>query len=291
MQAVRALSSVLLLSLTATTVTACEHRGREDQVAAKPSGKAGAKPGGAQVTATKPSTDGDKGGAKEGLGDGTTDGNGTTATKPPVAPPPTPTPMPDPPDPDGVRPPTADDLAAYTKDLPGKGDKIFADIKTSLGTLTCELHDKLRPITVANFIGLATGKHTWRNPKTQAVEKGTPYFDGLAFHRIIKGFMIQGGDPLGTGTGGPGYRFVDEFGGGLTNGPGSLAMANAGKTTNGSQFFINEVDNRRLDPKHTVFGQCAPLSLVQQITSVEVDGRDRPVTPVVMEKVTIRRGK
>ncbi|MBS1123832.1 MAG: putative peptidylprolyl cis-trans isomerase, cyclophilin-type, partial [Deltaproteobacteria bacterium] len=125
-----------------------------------------------------------------------------------------------------LRPPVAADLAAYTKDIigaPGHGDKLMATIETPLGTLHCELYGDKAPMTVANFVGLATGKKPWRSAKTGNVEQGKPFFDGLVFHRVIPDFMIQGGDPKGSGTGGPGYQFGDEFAPGLEMSPGTLA--------------------------------------------------------------------
>ena len=119
-----------------------------------------------------------------------------------------------------------------------------------------------------------------------------PFYDGLIFHRVIPGFMIQGGDPLGVGTGNPGYRFTDEFSPELTfDKPALLAMANAGPGTNGSQFFITEGTPAHLNNRHTIFGKCEPVSLVSKITSVERGPRDKPVKDVVMKKVTISRGK
>jgi len=203
-------------------------------------------------------------------------------------------PSPDPTPAADVRPPVAADLAEYTKDLPGTGTKLMAKIETSMGTFNCELYGDKAPMTVANFVGLATGKKAWMNPKTGNVERGKPYFDGLTFHRVIPGFMIQGGDPQGTGTGGPGYRFNDEIWQGAHVGPGVLAMANAGvrggEGTNGSQFFVMEGERGDLDPKHTVFGKCAELDLVKKITNVPRDPDDRPNTPVTMNKVTIAKG-
>ena len=203
-------------------------------------------------------------------------------------------PSPDPTPASDVRPPTAADLAEYSKDLPGSGSKLMAKIETSMGTFTCELYGDKAPMTVANFIGLATGKKAWMNPKTGNVERGTPYFDGLGFHRVIPGFMIQGGDPQGNGRGGPGYRFNDEIWQGAHVGPGVLAMANAGvhggEGTNGSQFFIMEGERGDLDPKHTVFGKCAEMDLIKKITGVPRDSDDRPNTPVTMTKVTISKG-
>lgn len=193
-----------------------------------------------------------------------------------------------PPSQDDVRPPVAADFAEYTKDLQGSG-KIVATIETSLGTFHCELYGDKTPMTVANFIGLATGKKPWLNPKTGGVEKGKPYFDGLIFHRVIPEFMIQGGDPLGVGRGGPGYQFGDEFVPELRMQPGVLAMANAGPSTNGSQFFITEVSPEHLNGKHTIFGQCKEVDLVKQIARVPADEGNKPNTPVTINKVTISR--
>ena len=189
-------------------------------------------------------------------------------------------------------PPTAADLDGYLKDIPGSG-KLMADFETNLGTIHCELYPDKTPMTVANFVGLATGKKAWKNPKTDEVETGKPYFDGLTFHRVIAGFMIQGGDPLGEGYGGPGYMFGNEFVKGLQMGPGALAMANAddpsvGRVgTNGSQFFIMEGSRPDLVGHHTIFGQCKDLDVVKKITAVQVDQNDKPLSPVTIEHVTI----
>lgn len=191
-----------------------------------------------------------------------------------------------------VRKPTKDDLATYTKDLPGKG-KLVATIETSMGAFHCELFGDKAPMTVANFIGLATGKKPWQNPKTGSVETGKPYFDGLTFHRVIPGFMIQGGDPTGTGTSGPGYAFQDEFADGTTMGPGALAMANAGKGpdgggTNGSQFFIMEGSRPDLVGRHTIFGQCKEVDLVKKIAAVPTTN-DKPNSPVTIKKISFAK--
>jgi len=193
-----------------------------------------------------------------------------------------------------VRPPTAADLVEYTKDLTGNG-KLSAAIETSMGTFHCELFGDKAPATVANFIGLATGKKPWANPKTGKVETGKPFYDGLIFHRVIPRFMIQGGDPLGQGVGGPGYEFNDEVNNGLTMKPGTLAMANAGINrqtgggTNGSQFFITEVGPSHLNNHHTIFGQCKEVDLVTKITGVARNEQDRPNEPVTITKITISK--
>ncbi|MCX5743634.1 MAG: peptidylprolyl isomerase [Proteobacteria bacterium] len=187
-----------------------------------------------------------------------------------------------------VRPPLASDLETYAKGIKGKG-RFTATIETSLGTLHCELFADRTPATVANFIGLATGKKPFTDPKTGAVVKNRPFYDGLVFHRIIPQFMIQGGDPLGVGTGGPGYKFADEIDGSLHHEPGTLAMANAGPGTNGSQFFIDEVTSPHLDGKHTIFGKCAELEVVMAIGAAPRDGRDRPIPPITIKRVKINR--
>jgi peptidyl-prolyl cis-trans isomerase A (cyclophilin A) len=191
-----------------------------------------------------------------------------------------------------VRKPTKDDLAAYTKDIAGKG-KLVATIETSMGAFHCELFGDKAPMTVANFVGLATGKKPWQNPKTGSVETNKPYFEGLTFHRVIPGFMIQGGDPTGTGTSGPGYSFQDEFADGTTMGPGALAMANAGKGpdgggTNGSQFFIMEGSRPDLVGRHTIFGQCKEVDLVKKIAAVPTTN-DKPNTPVTIKKISFAK--
>lgn len=166
-----------------------------------------------------------------------------------------------------------------------------AIIHTTAGDLTCELFPKQAPKTVENFIGLATGTKDWVNPKTRKKEHGVPLYSGTIFHRVIPNFMIQGGDPEGTGEGGPGYSFEDEFSPDLNfDVPGRLAMANSGPNTNGSQFFITEVPTPHLNGHHTIFGQCTPESveLVKQIARKATDPRDnRPYDPVKITKIDI----
>jgi peptidyl-prolyl cis-trans isomerase A (cyclophilin A) len=161
---------------------------------------------------------------------------------------------------------------------------------TSMGRITCRLFDKEAPITVANFIGLANGSKDWTDPVTTAAMHGKPFYDGTPFHRVIPGFMIQGGDPTGTGTGGPGYEFADEVNPNLHfDVPGRLAMANAGPDTNGSQFFITEAAAPSLDQHYSIFGQCddAGVQVVQSIARVERDPNDKPLAPVTLIKVSI----
>ena len=155
-------------------------------------------------------------------------------------------------------------LAEATKGIPGPAaGHLQATIETSKGKFTCELFEKQTPVTVANFVGLATGKRAWLDPKTGKWVQKKPLYDGLIFHRVIPGFMIQGGDPLGTGTGNPGYRFQDEIVPELRfDKPALLAMANAGPATNGSQFFITEGTPEHLTGRHTIFGACEPVALV-----------------------------
>ena len=205
-------------------------------------------------------------------------------------------PKPDPTPGADVRPPNPSDLADYTKDLPGTGTELLMTMDTSLGSFHCELYGdgNKAPATVANFVGLATGKKPWLNPKTGNVEHGKPFFDGLVFHRVIPGFMIQGGDPLGQGFGGPGYQFNDEIWQGQHVGAGMLAMANGGvrggQGTNGSQFFIMEGNRPDLDTHHTVFGKCNEVDLVKKIEGVPRDENDKPNDPVTITKVTITKG-
>ena len=166
----------------------------------------------------------------------------------------------------------------------------YAHFETTLGNFTVELFEDKTPTTVANFAGLAEGSKEWIHPKTRVKSK-TPYYDGIVFHRVIKGFVIQGGDPLGEGYGGPGYTFEDEFHPDLRHDrAGILSMANAGPNTNGSQFFITLGPTPHLDRKHSVFGAVVKgMDVVQKIGAVQVGKNDRPVTPVVMNKVTIER--
>ena len=168
-------------------------------------------------------------------------------------------------------------------------DRLYAELETSQGTIVCELYAKEAPITVANFVALAKGEKEWLDPKTH--EKTTkPLYDGTIFHRVIPDFMIQGGDPLGLGIGGPGYKFVDEFCDELGfDQVGRLAMANSGPGTNGSQFFITVAKTDWLNNKHTIFGQVIKgQKVVETISKVERDSQDKPNEAVVLKKVTIK---
>ncbi len=162
-------------------------------------------------------------------------------------------------------------------------ERISAIFETSLGTFEAELYAKECPETVWNFANLAEGR--------QETERGGHFYDGLTFHRVIEGFVIQGGCPIGNGTGGPGYRFADEFDSSLKHdSDGVLSMANAGPGTNGSQFFITLAATLHLDGRHTVFGKVVHgMEVVKKIGSVETGPMDNPIEPVVMKKVSIRR--
>ena len=166
----------------------------------------------------------------------------------------------------------------------------YAHVDTTEGSFTIRLFDKEAPRTVENFVGLAEGTKEWKDPSTGEKRKA-PYYDGVTFHRVIKDFMIQGGDRLGTGTGGPGYNFADEFHPTRRHArAGILSMANAGPNTNGSQFFITLGPTPHLDNRHTVFGEVVEgMDVIKKIGTVRTGHQDRPVTPVVMNKVTITR--
>ena len=169
---------------------------------------------------------------------------------------------------------------------------LHAHFTTSEGAFTIKLFDEQAPNTVANFVGLAEGTKEFTDPKTGQKTK-RPFYDGLIFHRVIDGVMIQGGDPLGTGTGGPGYKFGDEFHPQLRHSkPGILSMANAGPGTNGSQFFITLAATPWLDNRHSVFGEVVDgMDVIEKIgsTSTAKPG-DRPVKPISIQTVEIRRG-
>ena len=165
-----------------------------------------------------------------------------------------------------------------------------AHFDTTLGQFTVELFEQQAPKTVANFIGLAEGSKEWKHPGTG--QKHTkPSYDGIVFHRVISGFVIQGGDPLGKGYGGPGYQFEDEFHRDLRHDrAGMLSMANAGPNTNGSQFFITLGPTPHLDGRHSIFGAVTSgMDVVEKIGQVKTDRDDRPTTPVVINKITIER--
>lgn len=166
----------------------------------------------------------------------------------------------------------------------------YAILETSNGTIVCKLFEKEAPKTVANFAGLAEGTKEFRDAKTGKPAK-RPFYDGLAFHRVIPEFMIQGGCPLGTGTGDPGYKFEDEFHASLKHDkPGKLSMANSGPNTNGSQFFVTVAPTPWLDRRHTIFGEVVEgLDVAVKISQVARDSHDRPRQPVVLTAVRIER--
>jgi peptidyl-prolyl cis-trans isomerase A (cyclophilin A) len=165
---------------------------------------------------------------------------------------------------------------------------LYAVLDTTLGEITCRLYPDKAPKTIENFVGLAQGTKEFTDPQTRARTK-RPFFDGLIFHRVIPQFMIQGGCPLGSGTGGPGYKFADEFSPDLKfDKPGKLAMANAGPGTNGSQFFITVAATDWLTNHHTIFGEVVKgYEVVENISKVPRDRGDRPSTPVTMNAVKI----
>jgi peptidyl-prolyl cis-trans isomerase A (cyclophilin A) len=176
-----------------------------------------------------------------------------------------------------------------TKGLPAQG-KLVAELKTDKGTLSCELWPDKAPITVANFVGLARGLRPWKDPNGTTWMK-KPLYDGTPFHRIIKGFMIQGGDPKGNGSGDPGYVIPDEIWENAHHDQrGLLCMANRGPNTNGSQFFIMDGSAPHLDGGYTIFGKCSPDSVIESLASSPVQG-DRAVNPPKLQKVTIKRVK
>jgi len=167
---------------------------------------------------------------------------------------------------------------------------LLAHFTTSEGNFTARLYDET-PNTAANFTGLADGSKQWTDPRSGKAVK-QPYYNGTVFHRVIDGFMIQGGDPLGQGTGGPGYKFADEFNPKLRHSkPGILSMANSGPNTNGGQFFITLVPTPWLDNKHSVFGEVVEgMDVVKKVgaTATSKPG-DRPVKPITINSVTIER--
>jgi len=168
---------------------------------------------------------------------------------------------------------------------------VLAHFTTSAGNFTARLFDAETPNTVANFIGLADGSKEWIDPRTGR-KVTQPYYNGTIFHRVIDGFMIQGGDPLGQGTGGPGYTFADEFHAKLRHSKaGILSMANRGPNTNGGQFFITLAETPWLDNKHSVFGEITDgMDVVKKIgTTTTSKPGDRPVKPITIESVTIER--
>ena len=192
----------------------------------------------------------------------------------------------------GTKPAIKDaDLAAALKGVAGQGSDLLAVFHTNHGKIRCRLFHAKAPKTVANFVGLATGNKKYTDPRTGKEATGR-FYDGTLFHRVIPNFMIQAGDPLGTGTGGPGFTIPDEFGPGLGHSqPGTLSMANRGRDTGGSQFFIIEKATAWLDKKHAVFGICRDLDIVKKIARVPVIRPNRPRQDVKLERLEIKWGK
>ncbi|MEO8177471.1 MAG: peptidylprolyl isomerase [Deltaproteobacteria bacterium] len=173
------------------------------------------------------------------------------------------------------------------KGLPGKGKTLFADLTTPAGKLECELYADKAPLTVANFVGLARGNRPWKKGSNWVKQ---PLYDGTVIHRVIKGFMLQGGDPEGNGSGGPGYVIPDEIWEDAHHDQrGLLCMANRGANTNGSQFFIMDGAATHLDGGYTIFGKCGPESIVEKLASTPTQG-DRAIDPPKLSKVVVRRG-
>jgi peptidyl-prolyl cis-trans isomerase A (cyclophilin A) len=167
---------------------------------------------------------------------------------------------------------------------------VYAQFITTEGNFTVRLYEDEAPKTVENFVGLAEGTKEWTDPRSNTRVR-QPYYDGVIFHRVIDGFMIQGGDPLGQGIGGPGYNFADEFHPQLRHSkPGILSMANRGPNTNGGQFFITLAPTPHLDDRHTVFGEVVEgMDVVKKIGSTAIGDRDRPVKDIVIQSIKIER--
>lgn len=182
------------------------------------------------------------------------------------------------------------DLSAQEQGSWKKVSGVYAEFDTTAGKFVCRLFPNEAPKTVANFVGLAEGTKEFVDPATGKTLK-RPFYDGLIFHRVIPDFMIQGGDPTGTGRGGPGYKFEDEFNAKLKfDSPGKLAMANAGPNSNGSQFFITTAATPWLDARHSIFGQVVEgQDIVEKISRVERNAQDRPLKDVAIKKIKIIR--
>ena len=181
-------------------------------------------------------------------------------------------------------------MTPITEEKLGLGKGLYAVFETTKGDMICKLEEEKTPETVKNFVGLATGEKEYTDPKSGG-KSNAPFYDGTIFHRIIKDFMIQGGDRLGQGTGGPGYRFKDEFDSSLRHtGPGILSMANSGPNTNGSQFFITLVPTPWLDGKHSVFGRIVKgIDVVDAIGKAQTGPQDRPREEISIKKLRIVR--
>ncbi len=193
------------------------------------------------------------------------------------------------PAPDQISSPAERDLAAYTSDLEGDGE-LIATIETSAGDIECRLFADRAPITVANFVGLARGRKRWVHPETGRVIEDRPLYDDAPFHRVIPGFLIQGGDPTGSGEGGPGYTIPDEIDDSLSHDrPGTLSMATRGPDTGGSQFFITETSAPHLDGRHTIFGRCRDLETIEAIARRPTGPDHHPENPTLIEDIEFRR--
>jgi peptidyl-prolyl cis-trans isomerase A (cyclophilin A) len=181
-------------------------------------------------------------------------------------------------------------MTAVAVEKLGLGKGLYAILETTMGNIICRLEEERAPETVKNFVGLATGEKEYTDPMTSK-KSNAPFYDGTIFHRVIKNFMIQGGDRLGQGIGGPGYKFKDEFHPQLKHeGPGVLSMANAGPNTNGSQFFITLVPTPWLDGKHSVFGKVVKgEDVLKKIGSTPTGANDRPKEEVKVNTVRIVR--
>ena len=217
----------------------------------------------------------------------------TPTPPPPVASPSPTTPQataPVPPDAPAPQSAPLPDALGATAPVPMLPTGPTAVIDSSMGQMRCRLFSKLAPNTVANFIGLADGTKDWTNPTTHTKEHGVPLYNGTTFHRVIPGFMVQGGDPAGDGTGDPGYFINDEIVPGLIfDVPGRLAMANSGPNSDGSQFFVTVAPQPSLDGGYTIFGQCddGSVSVANAIAAVDRDSNDKPLTPVTIDKILI----
>lgn len=189
-------------------------------------------------------------------------------------------------------PPPLSDSNRKEDNLSNSKPGLYATFETSEGNFVCRLFPEKAPKTVANFTGLATGSKEFSDMTTRKPGK-RPFFDGLNFHRVIPNFMIQGGCPEGTGRGGPGYKFEDEFSKEhVFDKPGKLAMANSGPNTNGSQFFVTTAATSWLNHKHTIFGEVTEgMDVVDKISNVPRDRSDRPLKPVVLKSMKIEEVK
>jgi cyclophilin family peptidyl-prolyl cis-trans isomerase len=186
--------------------------------------------------------------------------------------------------------PKASDLARFTADIEGSGT-LTASIETTLGVIECELYEERAPLTVTNFVGLATGKKSWADPHSGELRYDEPFYDGVAFHRVIPNFLIQAGDRTGAGSSGPGYTIDDEFSEELRHDDsGVLSMANKGKPdSGGSQWFITQTAIPHLDGRHAVFGKCKDLDVVNKIARVPAGPQNRPKDPPMIKGVSFSR--